>query len=197
MKALISILFLLNIDVTFSQTVNKDFIFNNVKSEFERIFIEDLCYDYLKLAEQKIQNDSLILPQYKFHPSLTETFKRWVNLKYKIINWNYVHGDLIRPETKCFDEYMFEEIENRFGKGFFESQRKVADSLDKKGLGYIEPLYLESDDSLKKFINKSINIDSLNRERISSKLILFEINENGIVTKSLVFRRISYSESAD
>jgi hypothetical protein len=186
MKALILIFFLVNLNVAFSQKVNKDSIFQNVKSESGRNFRGDDCYDYFKLAERKIRNDSLILPQYKFYRRPTETFTRWIFLKYKIIDWHYINGDLIMPETKCFDDYMFEEIENRFGKGFFDAQRKVSDSLDKNGLGYIKPMFPGSNDSLRNLINKTINIDSLNIKRRLSIDLLFEIDELGKVTKSIV-----------
>jgi hypothetical protein len=186
MKTPILIFFLLNLNVAFSQKVNKDSIFQNVKRASGRNFSGDLCYDYFKLAEQKIRNDSLILPQNKFYRRPTETFTRWIFLKYKIIDWNYINGDVVWPETKCFDDYMFEEIENRFGKGFFDSQRKASDSLDKNGLGYIKPMFPGSNDSLRNLINKTINIDSLNIKRKSSKILLFEIDELGKVTKSIV-----------
>ncbi|MFN3404265.1 MAG: hypothetical protein ACK40G_09250 [Cytophagaceae bacterium] len=172
----------------FSQAINKDSVFVSVQNEFQNSFISDICSDFLTKAERMVKDDSLLLPQYHFYPHQTESFKRWVKIKYNIIDKNIVSGCIIRPEIKCFEAFMVQAIENKYGKGFFDLQNKVADSLDKNGMGYIQPVFPGSDDSLLKLIRNSINSNALKKDANTSLFIFFEISENGMVEKATVLK---------
>ncbi len=171
---------LFSFSAAFGQQAVKDSIFQHVKNKTSNLFSESICSAYLDFAENLVRKDSICLPQYKHEfPVTNNTYRLWITSKYSIYYYSYCSGCCIILCSDCFDDYMIWAIEQKFGKGFLESQKNISDSLDRVGMGYKEVRYPLSEDSLRQFIYSKVQKKSL--EESPPKFACFEIDEKGNV----------------
>ncbi|MBO9703513.1 MAG: hypothetical protein J7604_25115 [Sporocytophaga sp.] len=182
----IAICMLFSFSAAFGQQSIKDSIFLNVKKEAQNLFIEKVCNDFLVRAEDLVRKDSLCLPQYKSERP-TQTYRLWMEATYSIYDYDYCPMCCVILCSNCFDDYMIWAIEQKFGKGFLEEQKKISDSLDRIGMGFKDPAYPMSEDSLRKIIHLKARKKEKPLDAYSEKIVCFEIDEHGHVADIHVF----------
>ncbi len=99
----------------------------------------DPCDVGRKAAEYKISSGKIYFPRLTVESSHTQ--RKILELDYGIADEIYDNGsDLsFQCEAECFFKAMKIEIDKRWGKDFLKKQKRIANMLDKKGIGYIEP----------------------------------------------------------
>ena len=99
----------------------------------------DPCKTGTNAAELAISRGTIYFPRLTIKSSYT--LRKMLELEYGIKDEIYDNGsDLsFEGEAECFFKMMKNEIDKRWGENFLKDQRRIANSLDRDGLGYKEP----------------------------------------------------------
>ena len=119
----------------------------------------DPCRTGTNAAEFAISSGTVYFPRLTVKSSYT--LRKMLELDYDIKDEVYDNGsDLIfEGEAECFFKMMETEIEKRWGKKFLKAQRRIANSLDKKGIGYKDPRENGIADSLTDYLKQEHSLD--------------------------------------
>jgi hypothetical protein len=179
-KLLIQIIFII---VSYQVQAQKDSSIINGASKFLYLYFErtldtSLCHQFIAIAEEKLNADSIYLPSFKMRFSFTS--KKILNIEYKLYADNF--SDVVPKEVICFDELMLESIQQKFGTNFLDSIINLSDSLDKVGKGYKGGIY-RGDKSIEEIFRKRSKFaDSLLKN--NTIVLVMTINEMGQIEKS-------------
>ena len=118
----------------------------------------DPCRIGKDAAEFKISNGAIYFPR---TVESSYTLRKLLELEYGIKDEVYDNGSDIQfqGEAECFFKVMKTEIDTRWGKNFLKKQRRIANSLDKQGIGYKEPRQNGIADTLSRYLKREHPLD--------------------------------------
>jgi hypothetical protein len=95
----------------------------------------------------------------------TYTLRKLLELEYGIKDEIYYNGTDIQldDEAECFFKVMEYEINKKYGKDFLKEQRQLANSLDKKGMGYKDPKENGIKDLIISYVKRKHPLDIVER----------------------------------
>jgi len=163
---LIILALLINLSSSFSQTLREKAI-RNAKNDFAK-------------------------SEYSFH-SLeflpVENTYTYVLGKYYNIEWYFTDS---LDYYNCYDSVMIKLLKDKYGLGFLDKAKAIADSLDQTENWKRDASYPGGQKELFKFIYSNLSIDSINLETIKTRIILqIEIDSTGKVIKPKIMRGIN------
>jgi hypothetical protein len=114
----------------------------------------DPCKIGKNAAELAISSGTIYFPRLTIESSYT--LRKMLELDYGIKDEVYSNGtDMsFEGEAECFFKEMKIEIDKRWGKRFLKEQSRIANSLDKDGIGYKEPKENGIADTLVQYLKK-------------------------------------------
>jgi hypothetical protein len=152
--------------------------------------LDEPCKTARNAAERKLSSGTIYFPRLIVESSLT--LRKMLQLEYGIIDKIYDNGSDVEigGEAECFYEVMRTEIDNKWGKDFLNKQRRVANSLDKKGIGYVEPKENGIADTLSFYLKREHVLDLVN----TNYLVRIKISGNKSIVDVGVFFGLPYAE---
>jgi len=153
-------------------------VFSKLPEYYKNKFDTVQCMDFIEIGKRTSLKDSFFLPS-SYIALHTTTFKEILKREYNIFENNIFTNDVIIPESQCFDEYMFLAINKKQGDSFLGRIEKKADSLDKAGMGYKEPLLANKSNLIDVFKDKFKYIaDFMDNDQLTL-FIAFDVNKEG------------------
>jgi len=145
--------------------------------------------DYVQLALDKINEDSLFIPfRSGISSKLNKTAREILKREYSLIDETPGEGCVIPYSIWCFENLMTKAIEYKFGNGFLDSIATHSKYLDKSGLGYIPPKFKNDSLSIYQFL-KTQNYKPINfEEHRYFDHLNFLINKKGEVQNLTFFK---------
>lgn len=121
------------------------------------------CKKGTNAAEFAISSGIVYFPRLTVKSSYT--LRKMLELDYGIKDEVYDNGsDLsFEGEAECFSKMMETEIEKRWGRRFLKAQRRIANSLDKKGIGYKDPRENGIADALTDYLKQEHPLNLVNK----------------------------------
>lgn len=144
-------------------------------------------------ARQIISSGSIYFPRTIVESSFT--LRKMVELDYGIKDEIYDNGTCLleEDELECFYKLMNDEIENKWGKGFLKVQARIANKLDKEGMGYVKPKENGIKDSIIQYLKKEypLKIDKvyLVAIKISADKEIIDVNVSSGAPRSIAISR--------
>lgn len=151
--------------------------------------IPDPCQVGKNAAKLSISNGSIYFPRLIIKSSLT--LRKLVEFEYGIKDEVYDGGSDLQfaGEAECFFRSMKNEIDERWGKNFLKDQRKIANTLDKEGFGYIEPRENGIADTLARNLKSEYYLDLIGK----SYLVKIKISPNKNIVDVEVLSGLPYA----
>lgn len=149
------------------------------------------CISLMNEGQRKINNDSIIIPQYFLCQELSTTEKKILIDDYGLYDVQYVQGDFVVIENMCYEELMLRTAKQKFGTHFLDNVRIEADSLVKNGKGYSLAHFENDSLTLKEYIQSKIEESAKYIQRDTLRAISFDVLENG------KFNNIRYLEGVN
>jgi len=175
---------------SYGQNCNYDSIIQKVVSKNFTDWRDSLfCKQFISEACAKVSHDSLCIPT--FDMNLSTTFIELLERDYKILYEKPTHG-MIFGGLRCWDEVMTQAIESKYKKGVLEKIRLLADSLDKKGIGFIEPKYLKGD--IEEWLKQQLKIYRITHKG-KGLLLILHIDKNGKILEAELYPIYDYEYS--
>ena len=136
--------------------------------------------EMMNFAISKIINDSIYIPIHFHYKFFSKTTVKILMREYGFVYHNIVDGDVITSPISYFEEVMIEAAKQKYGMNFLDSIKRTSDSLDKIGLGYLEPSFVSDSISLYDyFLFKGIDKDIFTGKDNVYRLISFMVSEDG------------------
>ena len=137
---------------------------NFVKDNYELFESSDNCQKQISQAKNDVNISGFLYPGGCTYRFINKTFSELLYRKYKFVGSYSTTECIVSPRHCCYEKGLLDTISDYFGPNFLDSIKNYADSIDKKGFGFISGLIKNDTFNLaKELINKTYDDSTLAR----------------------------------